>query len=102
MPSVGNGLADRSGDRFYRGVESVVFGQPFLLHKTPKKRFDNAVHGPEENGALTKNVAFIFILQRRDKRVRRPNRNGPANGLIRRLAIDVLHHRKAGIDARPR
>src|SRR5215475_12866660 len=59
------------------------------------------MHGPEENGALTKNVAFIFVLQRGDKRVRRSNRNGPANGLVRRLAIDVLHHSKAGIDAGP-
>ena len=59
------------------------------------------MHCPEENGAFTKNVAFIFVLQRGDKRVRRPNRNGPANGLVGCLAIDVLHHSKTGIDAGP-
>ena len=95
---MGNGLADRTGDGFHRGLERFTLGHALLLHKAPEKRLDDPVHRPQQDGALAEDIASVLVPQRREKGVWCPDGHRPADGLIRGLAIGVLYDREAGID----
>ena len=60
---------------------------------------DDAVHGAEQNAALAVDVGLELRLERGLERVRRAERDRPAEREIGRAAVDVLLHREAGVDA---
>mmetsp|Transcript_79567 Transcript_79567/g.192796 ORF Transcript_79567/g.192796 Transcript_79567/m.192796 type:complete len:601 (-) Transcript_79567:30-1832(-) len=95
----GDDLRDRPGDALHRVLKRVLRGHA-LLGVPAVERFDDAMHPAEQDAALAENIRAVLHLERRRERERRPDRDGPAQGDVRRVPRRVLVDGERRVDAR--